>query len=537
MVFDAGILAAGDEARAHAVLHGQRRGAVDADDRAVAGDAVIGLVSVQGMAVQVEGEGPALADQKREVASPARPVSVQGDGRAVLRRIDLTLQVIPVGMGDAGAAGGILDHHRALVDREEPGIILGGMDVHERIGLVPLGDADLRTFVQMPEQAHLLLFGQKDIPAGARRVVLDHERAADFKRAGRKNVFLIDTAALAGRRVAGDAAAIQFQRRAANVDAAAVDTRRVAGDTAAVHLCRTAPQTDAAAVGGLIARDLAAGHGQCAVGVDAAAVGAGGIVCDHAVIDGQRAVFAVEYAAAAVFRRVAVNFAAGQRGDAAQVVAEAARVPAGGVLDDMHVLQRHIFGSAVVHAGAARARVEQDHAARQFQRALHAAVNAAAALAGRVAADRAVLHLEGAVGVHAAAPLGLVAADGAALEDARGTFGDVDAAAAGGVAALDHAAAPAVGDRQGRLPLDLDNVAVAVRLGAVAVQRVAVQIEGDGLAVHLDPVPAVLLAGDVRAKLDRLSARGVLHRLLQAVPVGDCDGAARGERRERDAGE
>ena len=78
---------------------------------------------------------------------------------------------------------------------------------------------------------------------------------------------------------------------------------------------------------------------------------------------------------------------------------------------------------------------------------------------------------------------------------------------------LDDLAAPlAVGDRQHGLRLHLDHMAVSVLLRPVPIQRVAVQIQGDGLPLHLDPVPAVLLAGDVLAQLDRLPAGGVPDR-------------------------
>ena len=123
--------------------------------------------------------------------------------------------------------------------------------------------------------------------------------------------------------------------------------------------------------------------------------------------------------------------------------------------------------------------------------------------------------------IDAAAPLRLVARDRAALYDQRRIRRDVHAAAALRVAARDFAAANAVDDRQGGVVLHLDDVTIIVLLVAVAVQGVTVQINRDCLLVHLDLISAVLLAGDVRAQLDHLSARRLLDRVLQAVPVTD----------------
>ena len=152
-------------------------------------------------------------------------------------------------------------------------------------------------------------------------------------------------------------------------------------------------------------------------------------------------------------------------------------------------------------------------------------MDAAAAVLCAVSADIAAGHLEGAVRVHAAAPLGPVAGNRAALEDARGVMGDVHAAAARGVSALDDAGAAGIPDREGGFALDLDHVAVAAGALAhdvdAAVDRVAVQVEGQVLAILEDQVIRAV-GGDVATQRDDLAAFGILEGLLQLGPGGDA---------------
>ena len=377
--------------------------------------------------------------------------------------------------------GRFLCHHRVAVDDSEHKPVLGEEVLIRPLVRVLRGEA-LGEHAQVLLQLHAharavrhragdrqgLVGGQINVVGPARGIALHGQRAADVHR----RVL-----------VAGD------------IDAAAHARNGVAGEAAA-------------------------GQRQLALGVNAAAVFIGGVALDRAVVQRQAGVLLVPDAAAVARRAVTANLAVRQRGRAAVVVVEAAAAFFGGlVFDDAHVLQRQLLRAAVEDAAAVHGRVADDRAARHVQRAVAAAVDAAAAGGRLVGADHAARHLERAVRVHAAAPLRLVPGNGAALKNAGGALGDVDAAAALRVAALDHARAPRVADRQRGLACDLDHVPVVALAGAPAVHRVAIQVDGDGLAaVHLDAVRAV--GGNVVAQRDHLTVLRVLDRLLQATPVG-----------------
>ena len=189
--------------------------------------------------------------------------------------------------------------------------------------------------------------------------------------------------------------------------------------------------------------------------------------------------------------------------------------------------------------------VPGDAAAGQGERAAAVNIHAAAVLRA-VAADRAVVHDEGLVAVHAAATEGGgVAADRAAGQREH-AFLDVYAAAidaavhaAGDDAAFDgdrlgavervgvadgrpglvvrpFKVGPAV--RHGQRALYDDDIAVLRRRGHVAVHDMAVQVELDGrVRGHLQH-PFVVHVREIAIQ-DDLSARGELP--LQPIPLGD----------------
>ena len=401
------------------------------------------------------------------------------------------------------------------------------------------GDVHARAVLHGPVDRHGIVLIQVDVVAGARRVVQHHGAAVDVD-LGVLGILNLNAAALAGGGVAGDLAAVQVQRRAADIDAAAVAVLRlIAGDLAAVDRGGIIPQADAAAVAlGGVVLDRAAGHRHLALGEHAAALVVRCVALDHAVLQRQRGILLVPHAAAVAVRVVAANLAVFQLRGAAVVVVDAAAARPGRIPDDLHALDRDVLRAAVVDTAGIIRRVAGDRAARQVQRAFLAAVDAAAAArryalydhaaiqegcfdARRfVARDCAAFHPERAVRVHAAAQLGLVAGDRAALQHARGALLDVDAAAALGVAALDYTRSDAVDDRQRGLAFYFNDVSVVVLRREPAVHAVSVQLECDALtALQLDP--AALARGNVLAQADHLAVLGVLERFLQAVPVAD----------------
>ena len=73
---------------------------------------------MQRVTVQVDGQCLALGDGQRVVRVDRAPIPVQPEGRAVRRRVDLPLQVGPVGGDDQGLALVVRAHRAALVRRE-----------------------------------------------------------------------------------------------------------------------------------------------------------------------------------------------------------------------------------------------------------------------------------------------------------------------------------------------------------------------------------------------------------------------------------
>ena len=109
--------AAGDLTLAGLVLNGQRRALFHDDGAAVVDD--LPQTPVQRIAVQVQRDGLARRDDERLIVLAGAPGPVQGDGAAVLRGVDLALQVGPVRGEDTNLAVRVQAHAAALLGQEE----------------------------------------------------------------------------------------------------------------------------------------------------------------------------------------------------------------------------------------------------------------------------------------------------------------------------------------------------------------------------------------------------------------------------------
>ncbi len=213
--------------------------------------------------------------------------------------------------------------------------------------------------------------------------------------------------------------------------------------------------------------------------VNATAIMIATVACDGDIVEVGSA-FAAD-ASAARFGSVAAD---GGAADADRAVAiDAAAIRSSGVV--RYAAARDVQRAFIVDAAAKLASgVARDDAARDGQRA--------------VVLDGAAVAIVGAFTFYL---VGAVARDGASADGQLAACFDVDAAALAGPAAGNLAAGAAVGDGQLAAVSDVDDLPAVVGSRHLALQHVAVQVEGHGYAVVDAQSAALGSSGDVFAEL------------------------------------
>ena len=234
----------------------------------------LGELAVQGVSVQVEGEG-LVFNFELAVAVGGAVVPIQNDRVAILRRVDLRLQERPVRLADDALAAALQDHPAVVRRKIRRRVLIRVALVEvlrERLVALLRVRAKQRAAGQRRVQLDLIAVAQIDVVAVSLRSVALHDgRAVGLEGAVISHQY---TAALQRRGVAGEVTAIQLQRRIVDVDRAAAVARFVASKRTSCHGGRAVLDANRAArVEGFVAlkRTLAL-NGQLATGVDAAAV-------------------------------------------------------------------------------------------------------------------------------------------------------------------------------------------------------------------------------------------------------------------------